>query len=117
MDKQLRGQLAENAAVQYLEKEGYRVLTRNFRTALGELDIIAEEVDYLVFVEVRSRNKKTYGLPQETVDWRKQAKIRRMANQYLKLKCAWERNCRFDVVGVLFEDDTITSIELIKDAF
>lgn len=117
MDKQLRGQLAENAAVQYLEKKGYRVLTRNFRTTLGELDIIAEDEDYLVFVEVRSRNKDTYGLPQETVDWRKQAKIRRMANQYLKIKCAWERNCRFDVVGVLFEDDTITSIELIKDAF
>ncbi|MFY9174145.1 MAG: YraN family protein [Peptococcia bacterium] len=117
MDKQLLGHLAENAAAQYLQEQGYKILERNFRTALGELDIIAEDGDYLVFVEVRSRKDSEYGLPQETVDWNKQSRVRRMANQYLNNKFAWHRNCRFDVVAVLFKNEIVDSLELLKDAF
>ncbi len=118
MDTVTRGKMAEDAAVQYLEQQGYRILERNFRTNLGELDIIAEHEGYLVFIEVRSRKGERFGLPQETVNWAKQAKVRRMAAQYLKLTAGWKRSCRFDVVGVLFADnDEIKFIELIRDAF
>lgn len=117
MDRQLRGRLAENAAAHYLKEQGYQIVERNFRSALGEIDIIAEEDDYLVFVEVRSKKNSECGLPQETVNWKKQAQVKRMASQYLNNKSAWHRNCRFDVVGVLFDNATIQSLELIKDAF
>jgi len=118
MDKIARGKLAEDAAVQYLQSQGYRIVERNFRSLLGEIDIITEHEGYLVFVEVRSRRGSRFGLPQETVNSTKQGKVRRMATQYLKLKGAWQRPCRFDVVGVILNQaDNIQSVELIKDAF
>lgn len=112
------GRRAEEAAVEYLQHQGYIILERNYRTSLGEIDIIAEDRDSLVFIEVRSRLGTKFGLPQETVNWAKQQKLRRLANQYLKTRGAWRRNCRFDVIGILFnEQGKIKSIELIRDAF
>lgn len=118
MDKAARGRLAEDAAVRYLQKLGYQIRERNFRSPLGELDIIAEERDCLVFVEVRSRRGSSFGLPQETVNGTKQAKVRRMASLYLKYKGIGDKPCRFDVVGVLLNNENeIEAIDLIKDAF
>jgi len=118
MDKAARGRLAEDAVVRYLQKQGYQIRERNFRSPLGELDIIAEDVNCLVFVEVRSRRGSAFGLPQETVNGTKQAKVRRMASLYLKYKGMRDRPCRFDVVGVIFNNENeIETIDLIKDAF
>ena len=118
MDKIARGQLAEDAAVRYLQRQGYRIVERNFRSRLGEIDIITEHEGYIVFVEVRSRRGSSFGVPQETVNRTKQGKVRRMATQYLKFKGAWQRPCRFDVVGVILDRaDNIESVELIRDAF
>jgi putative endonuclease len=118
VDKISLGRKAEDAAAQYLHNQGYRIIERNFRCPLGEMDIIAEDIDVLVFVEVRSKRSSYFGLPQETVAWVKQQKLRRLASYYLKVKKAWDKNCRFDVVGVLFdEENKIKSLELIKDAF
>ncbi|MGI6587669.1 MAG: YraN family protein [Peptococcia bacterium] len=118
MDKISLGRKAEEIAVKYLEGQGYRIIERNFRCSFGEIDIIAEDVDVLVFVEVRSRRNSFFGLPQETVVWSKQQKLRRLASYYLKEKQAWEKKCRFDVIGVLFdEENKIKSLDLIKDAF
>jgi putative endonuclease len=118
MDKIARGHLAEEAAVQFLTKQGYQILERNYRTSWGEIDIIAEDQDTLVFVEVRSRKGTRFGFPQETVTWTKQQRIRRLAGNYLKAARLWKKKCRFDMVGVLFdEEDRIKSLELIRDAF
>lgn len=118
MDRKLMGQVAEEAAVNYLKHQGYQILERNYRSSLGEIDIIAQDRDTLVFIEVRSRQGTRFGLPQETVNLAKQQKVKRMAAQYLKAKNAWKKVCRFDVVGILFnEEGEVKSLELIRDAF
>lgn len=118
MDKIMLGRKAEEATVEYLIKQGYAIIERNYRFSAGEIDIIAEHLGDLVFVEVRSRQGIEYGLPQETVNYKKQQKLRRLANQYLKLKKVWQRACRFDVVGIIFgKEGKIESTELIRNAF
>lgn len=118
MDKRTLGSRAEEAAAEYITRQGYIVLERNYRFPGGEIDIIAEHQGELVFIEVRSRQGTSFGLPQETINYLKQQKLRRVANQYLKTKNAWKRICRFDVVGVLFNTEgNIISLELIRDAF
>jgi len=118
MDRISLGKKAEEAAALYLRNHGYKIIERNFRCSFGEMDIIAEDGDVLVFVEVRSRSSSAYGLPQETVAWVKQQKLRRLAGFYLKKNKAGERKCRFDVIGILFDQKTeIETLDLIQDAF
>ncbi|MDD4665637.1 MAG: YraN family protein [Clostridia bacterium] len=118
MDRISLGKKAEELAAAYLLEQGYRIIERNFRCSFGEMDIIAEDADVLVFVEVRSKQSSFFGLPQETVTWVKQQKLRRLAGYYLKIKTAGDKKCRFDVIGILFDQEKgIKSLELIKDAF
>ena len=74
--KQL-GDNAEETARQYLEQKGYRTVQKNFRCKTGEIDLIMQKEDYLIFVEVRSRSHNRYGEPLETVEYTKQKKIKR----------------------------------------
>jgi putative endonuclease len=101
----------ERAAI-YLVECGYRIVERNFKTKIGELDIIARDRDALVFVEVRSRGGGGYGSALEAVNQTKRAKVSRMAQLYL----AWRRPefelARFDVVAITGDE-----IMLIRDAW
>lgn len=92
----------EQQAAQYLEKKAYRILERNFYTRSGEIDIIARDGRYLVFLEVKYRKDKREGHPLEAVDRRKQARIRRVA-QFFLLRHGYgtDTPCRFDVIGIL----------------
>jgi putative endonuclease len=98
------GSKAEQRAVSLLVRKGYRIVERNFRTKLGELDIIAREGPTLVFVEVRSRRDGTYGSALDAVGWRKQRKVTRVAMQYLARRKPLFVTCRFDVVGITGDD-------------
>lgn len=112
------GRIAEEAAAKYLTLQGYVILERNYRTSKGEMDIIAEHQDCLVFIEVRSRQDSRFGLPQETVNITKRLKLRKLATYYLRETGSWNKPCRFDVVGVLLDEKKgVRSIELIRDAF
>ncbi len=73
----LTGVAGENHAAHYLQTLGYRIIQRNYRTRIGEIDIIAREGEFLVFVEVKTRTGQNFGLPQSAVDARKQFKITR----------------------------------------
>jgi len=118
LDRVILGKKAEDAAAEYIKEQGYRLRERNFRCPLGEIDIIAEDQGVLVFVEVRSRTKANFGLPEETVNWVKQQKLRRLAAAYLQRTREWGKECRFDVIGVLFgEQEQVERLELIKNAF
>lgn len=105
-----RGQLSEDLAARFLEARGLVIVARNARAGGVELDIVAvapagtvDRVDTAVFVEVRSREDDRAGLPEETVDARKQARLRRGAAAWLVQSDLWERVAvRFDVVSVLF---------------
>ena len=94
------GRLAEDKAVDLLKKKGYRIIERNFRTKSGEIDIIAEDGNTVVFVEVRFRKNKAFGTPEETIDQKKIKKIILTANRYISMKNLTGKDIRFDVIAV-----------------
>ncbi len=114
--KQHVGQAGERAAAALLREEGFRIIERNFRTPLGEIDVIAEEDDVLCFIEVKTRRSEAYGGPAEAVTPRKQRQIAKVAAVYISRNCPEGRTCRFDVVTVMEKDD-LPVADLIKDAF
>ena len=95
------GALGEDAAAALLEKAGYRILARNHRCRLGEVDLIAEQGALLVFVEVRTRATAAFGAPAATVTRAKQRKIIAAARDFLARWRGPERGVRFDVVAVV----------------
>jgi putative endonuclease len=112
----LLGAEGEAEAVRYLKKKGYRVIERNYRTPLGEIDIIARDEDILVFIEVKTRASDCYGLPFEAVDRVKRRKIRNLALLYLKRQKR-EVQARFDVISITQLPDGRREIDHIEDAF
>lgn len=121
-NKRVTGSLGEEAAVQYLIKNKYKILERNFRyKKMGEIDIISRENNYLCFIEVKTRSSASYGLPREAVNYRKQEGIRKLAQVYLNRCGMHDENIRFDVIEVYIEKKAcgieVKNIELIKNAF
>jgi putative endonuclease len=111
------GRRGEDAATRFLAGLGFRILERGFRTRAGEIDLIAFEGETLVFVEVKTRRSLTYGTPAESVNARKQARIRRVAALYLGRRPAWDPPVRFDVVEVVVRPGGRARIRLLRDAF
>ncbi|NLC59454.1 MAG: YraN family protein [Armatimonadetes bacterium] len=112
--KRSLGERGEQAAAAYLERAGYRIRERNYRTPRGEIDLVAEEGETLVFVEVKTRADVRRGQPREAVGRRKQLRMAWAAYHYLE-QHPEERPCRFDVVEVLL-DGPIPDIHLIRHA-
>ena len=113
MNKRVVGTEYEKLAGEYLELQGYEILEYNFRCHKGEIDIVAKEGEYLVFVEVKYRKNQRMGTPLEAVNIRKQRKISRTASYYcFKHRYGENMLCRFDVIGVQGSE-----IILIKNAF
>jgi len=110
------GKLGEDLAVAYLRKAGYRILAQNYRCLHGEVDIIAQDGDSIVFIEVKSRKSETFGEPQEAVGLEKQKKLSRISLHYLQQRHLETCNARFDVMAVKLLPDG-TRIELIQNAF
>jgi putative endonuclease len=116
LSKTKKGTIGENLAVDYLEKKGYCILQRNYRFEHGEIDIVAEDGNVLVFVEVKARRSKAFGEPEDAVTPRKREKIRSTANGYLFEKNIDDKECRFDVVAIDYKDNK-TEIRHLEDAF
>ena len=113
MNRRKIGSEYENAVAKALENRGYRVIERNFRCRIGEIDLIAREGEYLCFVEVKYRSKREAGTPEEAVDGKKQKRISRAALYYLMRQGLGDTTpCRFDVVGIRPEEIRVT-----KNAF
>lgn len=100
--RQKLGRLGERLASDALEGRGYRIIERNFRCRAGEIDLVAEEGEDLVFVEVKTRRGSSYGLPEEAVNERKARKLQEVAGCYLDLHNLSECSWRIDVVAVQF---------------
>jgi putative endonuclease len=103
--KKLLGDRGEKAAVRFLRKQGYRILQRQFRNAVGEMDIIAKDGDWIVFVEVKTRQSDAAGEPVEAVTFAKQKQLTRTALSYLKRYNLLEHAARFDVLSIIWPDD------------
>ena len=110
------GDRGEDLAAASLKKLGYKILERNYRTPLGEIDLIARHQKALVFIEVKTRTSDRFGAGQEAVHHAKQARLRKLADYYLKQKRLGEVAVRFDVVGILWGEEE-PQIELIQGAF
>jgi len=115
-NRQKLGQSGESIAAWYLKKCGYKIIEQNYRTPLGEIDIIAKEKKTIVFVEVKSRRSVRYGSPKWAVTPRKQRKISTVALQYLKMTRQMDARARFDVVAIISNRDE-PQIEIVKNAF
>lgn len=107
------GSLYEKIAVEYLEKRGLKLICRNYRCKFGEIDIIMQDKDYLVFCEVKYRKYSGFGFPLEAVNIKKENKIRNVAKAYIVTnEIPNDAKIRFDCIGILGND-----IEWIKNAF
>jgi putative endonuclease len=94
------GRTGERLAAEELSRRGYHILEQNFRCSYGEIDLVMEDEQELVFVEVKTRRGNAYGLPEEAVTLRKRQKIVQVACHYLDLHMCSERSWRIDVVAV-----------------
>ncbi len=107
-----KGNIAENKACQYLENQGLKLIKKNYRCRSGEIDLIMQDKDELVFVEVRYRKNNTYGTAIDTVDSSKIKKLINTANHYI-IKHQLDTPARFDIVGF----DSSFSPKWISNAF
>ena len=114
--RQQLGLSGESLAVEELERRGYAILARRYRTAYGEIDIVAEDGQALVFVEVKARATAEFGTAAEAVTRRKQLRLVRMARDYLARAAIVDRPCRFDVVAI-DEVETSPRITVYPHAF
>ena len=114
-DRKRIGSEGEERAARHLEKQGYRVLERNYRMPCGEIDLIALDGGELVFVEVKTRTSGAFGAPELAVNPRKQERMVKAALGYLKVKDLHQMPCRFDVVAISPAGER--EIEVIKHAF
>jgi putative endonuclease len=102
----------EEQATKTLKDRGYRIIEKNYRSPFGELDIIAEEGGYIVFVEVKKRNTRSFGGSFEAVNALKKKRIIKTALFYMKTHKCLDRKVRFDVVGIDREN-----VKIVKHAF
>ncbi len=116
-DRITLGRQGEDLAAHYLQKQGFVILARNYRQKTGEVDIIAQDCDCLVFVEVKTRKSLHFGQPFEAVTSRKQFQISRVALDYLSRNKLLDHPARFDVISIILPDNGEPEIEHLPDCF
>ncbi|RPI05024.1 MAG: YraN family protein [Ignavibacteriae bacterium] len=112
----MQGKAGEDLAALYLEQHGLKIVKRNYRFERGEIDLIAEEGDELVFVEVKARRSAVYGTPEEAVTEKKQEQVQAVAEGYLFEHDITNRPCRFDVIAIEFRNEK-PEVRHIRNAF
>lgn len=112
------GIIGEELSVRYLVGQGYHILDRNFRTKFGELDIIARKDKLILFIEVKTRTSNTYGIPSESIHFKKQKTIRKLSQQYILQKKLNDEDLiyRYDAIEVRIKDKKY-KINHIANAF
>lgn len=116
MDNKRIGMYGENQTVKYLEQLGYTILARNFITYNGEIDIVAKDRDEYVFIEVKARTSKKFGMPRESVDVNKRSHIINSSKYFIYKYGLENKNIRFDIVEV-YIDKKKCMINHIKNNF
>ncbi|CAN7519133.1 YraN family protein [Paenibacillus sp. LjRoot56] len=118
-DRKMLGKKGEELAFNYLLEQEYQIVERNWRCRSGEIDIIAEKSNKLIFIEVRTRRPSNrFGTAKESVDYRKQAKVREIAQVYMHRFHKYEQSIQFDVIAVeMSESNSEPQIIHIQEAF
>ena len=98
--KKFLGRAGEIKAAEYLKHKKYKIIKTNYKTYCGEIDIIAEDGEYTVFIEVKTRTSDDFGLPSEAVNQKKIEKYYKVAAEYLQRNKKTDTPCRFDVIEI-----------------
>lgn len=110
--------IGESYAVRHLKARGYKILAQNYRAIRGEIDLVAQEGDCIVFVEVKTRRSLKFGTPQAAVTVQKQRQISKVALAYLQTQNRLDAPCRFDVIAIhLSPQLELLKLEQIENAF
>ena len=117
LDRLSLGKAGEDCACRELERRGYAILARRYRSRYGEIDIIARDGPTVVFVEVKARTSSRFGEPAEAVTLHKQTRVTAMAEDYLARHRLLNVPCRFDVVAIAFGSDGRPAVEVYRNAF
>jgi putative endonuclease len=117
LDRISLGKSGEDLACRELERRGYAILARRYRTRFGEIDIVARDGPTIVFVEVKARTTDRFGVPAESITLDKQTRISAMAADYLARHGLTRSPCRFDVVSVRFGPGPELKVEVVEAAF
>lgn len=117
MNKKDFGNTGENIASKYLVEKGYKIIKRNYRFVKGEIDIIAEINNTLVFVEVKTRANDKFGLAELSISLNKQKQIKKIAELYLIENEIFDKECRIDVIAINFDGKNNFSLNHIINAF
>jgi len=112
-----KGKSGEKIAAKYLKKKGYHIVHKNFKTNIGEIDLVVTDDKYLVFVEVKARSNTNFSYAMESVSYHKRTKINQVAAQYIKKFMLFGVNIRFDVVEVYFETGEVNHIKNAFDSY
>jgi putative endonuclease len=115
-ERKNKGAWGEDRAAEFLSREGYRILERNYRCHLGEMDIIAREGSTVVFIEVKTRSSERFGPPQAAIGPQKQRRMTAIALCYLKAHGLLGGPARFDVAAVSLDEGRET-VTLYRNAF
>ena len=116
INRRIQGKAGEDLAARFLEQQGLKIIKRNYRFERGEIDLIAEEGDELVFVEVKARRSTAFGSPEDAVTEEKQEQVHTVAEGYLFEHDIDNRPCRFDVIAIEFRNNK-ADIRHIRNAF
>ncbi len=111
------GRYGEDIAAAWLSEHGYVIIERNYRRRFGEVDIIAKQGEYLVFIEVKTRSSSRFGTPFDAVTVKKQQQLSRIADDYLLHHGQANTLCRFDVLAVSLESGKPPRVDIIVNAF
>lgn len=103
-------------ALKEIKRRGYTVVTKNYRSPLGEIDLVAKDGDCLVFIEIKTRKGRSVGYAKEAVDQRKMRQISKAALAYMKAHDCMDSRARFDVIAINIKGDR-AEIETVTDAF
>ncbi|MBI4039612.1 YraN family protein [Candidatus Daviesbacteria bacterium] len=115
MFKQRLGAKGEELACNYLKNHGIKIIQRNYYTRFGEIDIIGQEAGQLVFVEVKTRTSREFGLPEEAITQTKIARMQKAAFLYISYKKLTDQQYRFDAVVIEFAGEKLTRLEHLKN--
>lgn len=116
-EKLIFGKRGEDIATSFLEKNKYKIIAKNYKTRIGEVDVIARDREVFCFVEVRTRSSDSFCSPEETIDAKKKAQISKAALSFIRAHQLEDRPARFDIVTILFREDGGFKVNHIKNAF
>lgn len=120
-DKNLKpydlGKAGEEVALKYLKRKKFKIIKKGFRLYKGEIDVIAYDRKTLVFIEVKTRRSRNFGLPEESVTTAKQRQIKKIAQGFIAFNNLENVECRFDVISLILKKNDGYFISHFKDAF